>query len=206
MQLIDPITVQNLSGIVSVFALIMFFVPGFISIKVYDLFVATDNRDFSKSSLFEAIAYSSLNYALVLPIGYYVFHILESSLNIVTIVGSFSLISLFFTPAIWGALSAYAPQYWPLKRILDHPAKKPWDYVFSKREPYWILIHLKNGGRIGGKYGRDSFASSYPADEQIYLQEVWEIDENGQFLEPIEDSKGVIVSAEDIELIEFLGR
>src|SRR5579872_1671094 len=36
---------------------IIFFVPGFISIKIYDLFVPNERRDFSKS-LFDVVVYS----------------------------------------------------------------------------------------------------------------------------------------------------
>jgi len=40
------------------------FMPGFISIKVYDLLVATKRRDFSNSVL-EAIGYSVLNFTVL---------------------------------------------------------------------------------------------------------------------------------------------
>jgi len=52
-------------------------------------------------------------------------------------------------------------------------------------------------------YDTESFASSSPADEQIYLQQVWEIDEKRKFLKPIERSRGIIVSKKDIKAIEF---
>ena len=41
---------------------IVFFVPGFISMKVYDLLVPGETRDASKS-LLDAISYSTLNFA-----------------------------------------------------------------------------------------------------------------------------------------------
>jgi hypothetical protein len=44
---------------------LMFFIPGFITLKVYDLLVPGEARDFSKS-LFDAVAYSSLNFAALL--------------------------------------------------------------------------------------------------------------------------------------------
>ncbi len=40
---------------------LIFFVPGFISLKVYDLFIPSERRDFSKS-LYDAVAYSALNF------------------------------------------------------------------------------------------------------------------------------------------------
>jgi hypothetical protein len=44
---------------------LIFFIPGFISLKVYDLLVPGERRDFSKS-LFDAVAYSSLNFVALL--------------------------------------------------------------------------------------------------------------------------------------------
>jgi hypothetical protein len=42
---------------------LIFFIPGFITLKVYDLLIPGEARDFSKS-LFDAVAYSSLNFAV----------------------------------------------------------------------------------------------------------------------------------------------
>jgi hypothetical protein len=84
-----------------------------------------------------------------------------------------------------------------------HPIAKPWDYIFSQGETHWVILHLKDGRRIGGKYGTQSFASSYPAEEQIYIEELWRLDENGKFQHKIEGSKGLIISHKDFEAIEF---
>jgi hypothetical protein len=46
---------------------LLFFVPGFISIKVYDLLVPSERRPF-QNTLAEAIAYSAVNFAILLPV------------------------------------------------------------------------------------------------------------------------------------------
>ena len=56
---------------------------------------------------------------------------------------------------------------------------------------------------LGGLYGPGSFASSYPEKEDLYLQEVWKIGEEGKFIEKIPGSKGVLVNYDSIEYIEF---
>jgi len=43
--------------------IVIFFVPGFISMKVYDLCFPSERRDFSKSVL-EAVSFSFINFAL----------------------------------------------------------------------------------------------------------------------------------------------
>jgi hypothetical protein len=79
-----------------------------------------------------------------------------------------------------------------------HPIRKPWDYVFGKREPFWVIVHLHNGQRIGGRFDVQSFASSDPADEQIYLEADWVLDEQGRFLRPVERSRGIIIMKDEI--------
>jgi len=177
------------------------FMPGFISIKIYDLLVPAERRDFS-SSIFEVVGYSALNFAAL------------SWLIIFMHSGKFYdahkiwyFIFLFFILFI-------APIFWPilwlklisLPRIAQYvvsPIQKPWDFVFGKRKSYWIIVHLKDGRAVGGKFAEASSASTYPADEQIYLEEVWQIDENRNFIKPIERSKGIIILGDEIRAIEF---
>ena len=66
-----------------------------------------------------------------------------------------------------------------------------------------MLIHLNNGRMIGGLYGTDSFASSYPEKEDIYLQEIWKIDTEGNFIEKITGSKGLLINHDVIEYVEL---
>lgn len=156
---------------------IVFFVPGFISIKIYDLLVIGDRRDFSKSIL-EAIGYSCLYYAtlswLILLIHSNNFFSNHTVFYVIVI-----FIILFLFPILWPILFIKLITCSKFLKYFNNPIPKPWDYVFLKREPYWVIIHLKDGKRIGGIYNTDSYASVYPIEEQIYLQEVWKLDEMG---------------------------
>ena len=84
-----------------------------------------------------------------------------------------------------------------------HPIRKPWDYVFGKRDSFWIIVHLQSDQRIGGRFDVDSFASSDPAEEQIYLQEVWVLDVEGRFMNRVERSRGIIIMKDQIRAVEF---
>ena len=86
---------------------------------------------------------------------------------------------------------------------LPHPIGKPWDYVFSQRKPFWIIVYLKDGKRIGGRYDSQSFASSAPSAEQLYLQETWEINSAGGLERQRVDSAGILILASDIVCVEF---
>ena len=180
---------------------IAFVIPGFISIKVYDLFVPTERREVGKY-LIDAIAYSCINYALV----FWILILAEkndlynnhSFLFFILIVAV-----LFIFPTIWALVFIKLRKLKFFLKRIPHPISKPWDYVFGKREVYWVIIYLTDGTKFGGMYDTQSFASSYPEEEQIYIQKVWEIGENNKFLAPINRSKGVLVSKKDIKAVEF---
>lgn len=183
---------------------LIFFVPGFISIKVYSLLFAHEKRDFSKD-LLEAIGYSALNFAalcwLIIPIHSSDFYMHHKVWYVV-----FLFVILFIAPMSWPFIFSKIITWKPVKKHTVHPIKKPWDYVFSKKESYWVIVHLKDGRRIGGRFDTDSFASSYPSEEQIYLEEVWELDDNGGFVGAIDRSKGVIVLGQNIMAVELFGQ
>ena len=180
---------------------IVIFLPGFISLKVYDLLVPSAPRDFSKS-FFEVIAYSALNYGFFSWIILWKFsqYSPEDSKLFIYILSS---IVLFVGPMIWPLIFLYISKKSFLKKYIIDPTPKPWDYVFGKKEPSWIIVHLINGGMIGGIYDTNSFTSSFPIEEQIYLEEVWEVDEQKNFIKPVDRSKGIIIFNDEIASVEL---
>jgi hypothetical protein len=60
-----------------------------------------------------------------------------------------------------------------------------------------------DGEMIGGLFNGKSFASSYPEKEDIYLEELWKIDEDGKFKEKVKSTNGLLVNFEEIKYIEF---
>jgi hypothetical protein len=67
----------------------------------------------------------------------------------------------------------------------------------------WVVVTLKSGGTIRGKYGLNSFSSVYPSERQIYLEELWLKGEKGGFEKKASRTKGVIISEDEINYIEF---
>jgi hypothetical protein len=181
---------------------IAFVIPGFISIKFYDL-VFPDTRGATSDRLIDAIAYSSINYAIL----FYPIEIIESSdlrSSCGVLYYIFYVFVLLIAPAIWVLL-------WKQMRLskwvaasIPHPTSKPWDFVFSQRRPYFIKVFLKDGTIIGGVYSEKSFASSAPTEEQIYLEETWIINEMGGFERRKNGTSGVIVMASEISRIELI--
>jgi hypothetical protein len=180
---------------------LIFFLPGFISMKVYDLIVPGEPRDASRS-LLEAISYSTLNFAalfwliaIIQTDDFYHKHFILYSLSIIAI--------MVVVPACWPVAFLKLSTWRFIARHFVNPIRKPWDYVFGKRTPFWVIVHLHSGQKIGGFFGDKSFASSNPADEQIYLEEVWFLDDDGRFESAVEGSQGIIVMKEEIRAVEL---
>lgn len=192
---------MNIWQIDKLLLFLIFFIPGFLSLKVYSLLIAGEKRDFSRD-LLEVIAYSSLNFAvfswLIILIhsgDFYTNHKIWYAI--------FVFLILFIMPILWPFIVVKVTNWNPIAKYIVHPIQKPWDYVFSKKKSFWVIIHLKDGRKIGGRYDTNSFASSFPSEEQIYMEEVWELDNKGAFVKPIERSKGIIILGNDIVAIEL---
>lgn len=62
---------------------------------------------------------------------------------------------------------------------------------------------MNDGNTVGGFYAGDSYASSYPSEEQIYIQQQWLLGENDEFIKPVDQSAGVLLNARDVKTFEF---
>lgn len=180
---------------------IAFVIPGFVSLKTYEiLFLSTPKS--TTNQIIDAIAYSCLNYAILSPAIYYAYLQKIGSSHPIWF-GLFCIISLFLAPMAWVCILREIRQSNQLKQWLPHPTERAWDFVFGNRIPYWLVITMKNGKRIGGKYGYKSFSTSGASKEQIYLEESWEINADGGFDHPKETTAGILIISNEIESIEL---
>jgi|GEM_PF-2259457 len=179
-----------------------FFVPGFIVMRIYGLFIATERPDFVKQ-LPEAVAYSAIHYALTGWI------ILLAAPGIQRGIAAYVVVLVL--PVLWPPIVLLI-RNWPYyrKRILTPkfleflltPEATPWDKLFADRRALWIRIKLKAGGYIGGVYGKGSWSSTYPCPEQLYVKEQYECDVTG-FGDAVPNSDGFLVNGTEIETIEL---
>ena len=182
--------------------LTIFFVPGFVYLKAYRLFIAETRTDFSKD-LYEAIGYSFLN---ALIFSYPLFKIHSDKFidryPVWYFVVMFSVIVI--APIIYAMIfNIIAKRKW-FSRFLINPTKSAWDSFFSKRESYFVIVTLKNGKKIGGKYGLNSYSSTYPNPKEIYLEEVWKLnDKEDGFDVVVDQTEGVLITENEISTIEF---
>jgi len=180
---------------------LFFFVPGFISLKFYQLLIADEKVDFSKS-LYEAIGFSCINFSIFFWIIYYINQpdFFESHPFYYYLI---TLLIIFITPLILTWFLSMMIKTKVFGRFFVSPEKVPWDWHFSKREAFWVIVTLKDGRKIGGKYGINSTASTFPRSKEIYIEDIWKLDENCQFKHSIKRNKGVLITGDSILSIEF---
>lgn len=183
------------------FLFVAFVIPGFISIKAYEILLPSQIRDSSKQVI-DAIAYSCVNYAIlywpIISISSGSFH--ETHLFLFYF---FFVFVLLLAPIIWVIIWKKLRESKYFQRNAPHPTQKPWDFVFAQNKCYWVKVTMKDGTMLGGKFADKSFASSAPAEEQIYLEETWVLDEDGAFERAKNRSEGVIILSSEISHVEL---
>lgn len=194
-MLSDPLTLDKL------LIVILLLVPGFISMRTWALIVPSRHRSYPES-LIDIFTYGLLNYLLLFWLIKHIAAALSSDSHPALLSLAVIMYGLVF-PALWPMLWWVARKSRPFRRWALHPQPKAWDYVFGQRKAMWILVHLKNGNMIGGRFDAGSFASTYPVDQDIYIGQVWKLDEDGHFLESIPDSAGTLIDNSEIEYLEF---
>ncbi|NOH86018.1 hypothetical protein F0249_19775 [Vibrio sp. 03-59-1] len=184
---------------------IMFVIPGFISIKTYELLYPSQLRDSSKQ-IIDAVTYSCINYAVL----YWFIVDIESATGSSSLKSAHPNLYIFFYifvllifPVILAFLWKHLRESETFKANLHHPTQKPWDYFFSQNQCYWVKVVLNDGTIVAGYFGPRSFASSAPAEEQIYLEQVWKLSDDGAFERAVNNTAGVIILTDEISHIEF---
>ena len=89
----------------------------------------------------------------------------------------------------------------PSRRI-----SRAWVYALRRNGSYVrIGLNGDKGEVIGGKYSTDSLASVDPEYVDIFLEEVWELDQNiFAFIKADSNSYGIWISPDAINRIEFI--
>lgn len=180
---------------------ILLVVPGLISMHVWRLLIATPQVEWASAAL-EAAFYGALNFALTLPL-IILIHQDGFPQRHPYIYAGLGLVVLFVAPIVWPLLLKLLLNT-PVMRGLQLPYPTAWDFFFEQRLPVFVLITLQNGRMIGGLFGPESYAASYPRDGDIYLECMYHVNSNGVFGQPVAGSRGVLVRKEEYSHIELL--
>jgi len=79
-----------------------------------------------------------------------------------------------------------------------------WDFYFDSSTYSLVKVHFKDGrDPIVGWFGDNSFVSSYPHPQDIYLQAVYKVTDNK--LGPLKkNTMGILVRFEEVLYLEFI--
>lgn len=163
-------------------AVLLFALPGFISLRVWALIFPTSERSL-KDEIGEAISFGILNAIICAP----AFAMLAPSSA--TAFYGLAIVTLLILPAIWPIIVFWILRWLEQADLILISSRSAWDDVFLRKEVYFVIVHLNDGGRVGGYYGRNSFAGLHPISGQLYLEQLWYLNEDGKFERPVPDSR-----------------
>lgn len=177
--------------------------PGLVSLQVYRLLMPARPLEW-KDALLQGLFYSIVNFAILFPLVLFVVsgrNIDEHPVRYYLCV----VLLLLAAPAVWPFVLRAVFRAKGLRRWINLPYPTPWDFFFDDRTPSFLLIRLKNGKSLGGYWGPNSFAGSFPNDGDIYLEAAYSVRADGTFDSPIEGTRGALVRRDQYECIELFG-
>lgn len=199
---------QELPSIDNLYPVLLFLVPGFIVLFVRSQFV-TGRSPSRSTTVLSYLIVSIIYYALALP---FIGLVLSAPTPgkgwplAAWLAGWFALI--IAGPAILGLVLGVNIQKDLLRRVLQwiglnpvHVVPTAWDWKFGGMTPQWVLVTLKDGTRFAGFCGSGSFMSSDPAERDIYIERIYDVDDENNWNPRGEN--GVLIFAGEIQTIEF---
>ncbi len=155
-----------------------------------------------KDNLLEAISFSLINFILL-------FWAIDWALDARNIerhpylVYALSIVVFLVMPTVWPLLLVAFQNMMAKYNLFLATSPTAWDHYFKEREPSWVIVHLSESRRIGGRFGARSYASAYPEPGHIYIEELWTLDDRGGFIEPVQQSRGIVLRPGDYQMVEF---
>jgi len=187
---------------------IMFLLPGYVFSSTYHMFVPSARED-SATFFLRYLLFSFLNFCL----WFWLIHLVVDSGIIsdspfVAILVSIEIVII--SPTLLAIGAAWLSQRGVLMSLLERLGLRPmhaipasWDYLFGGlRQVTWMLVTLKDGEKIAGMFGPHSFASSDPEERDLFLEDVYTIDDDGVWHRSSPDA-AILISGSEIKCIEL---
>lgn len=126
---------------------------------------------------------------------------------------AWQLLQYFALPCLVGMLVVFIDQselfYRICKRLrlrLTHHMPAAWDYAFSRMiQGTYVLVKLRDGTLYAGLMGKHSFASTATEERDLYLEEVWSIEDKGPWKRTT-PKRSVLLCGRDITWVEIFER
>ncbi|MEJ0017089.1 MAG: DUF6338 family protein [Acetobacteraceae bacterium] len=88
---------------------------------------------------------------------------------------------------------------------LPHVMDSAWDWKFSRFPESLVTITMKDGSRVSGWCGSGSFIGSDPKDRDLYIEQVYDVDDEGNWTLKTR-GKGIYIAGGEVRTIEFIPR
>lgn len=118
------------------------------------------------------------------------------------------ILSTVIGPACFGALlgldASCGWSRWLMTKCglrVVHVMPTAWDWKFGKSESCWVLVTLKDGSRVAGFCGPDSFISSDPKERDLYLGRIYAMNEDNTWVP--QGEKSILIPHGEVRYIEF---
>lgn len=202
---------SNISGVIinkiislnDIYIILGLCVPGIIIMFVRSQFIPCKNQ-ISTANILPYFIISIVYYAAIAPIMSWVLSFKEVSYGM--LVAWFAII--FVCPASVGLLVGVSFERGWLRGAMRacgintlHVMPTAWDWKFGKKELVWVLVTLKDGSCIRGFCGPDSFMSTDPTERDIYIQWLYKLDNDDEWISCGET--GILIVSGEIKTIRF---
>lgn len=188
-----------------VFLTTIFILPGFIVNSIVDK--TNPPKKYSESIYFlKCLAYSVVNCACWSWLYIIAFRELSKHIYILFLL----LVAITIIGATFIAIAISMLKYKDvvgkiLRRVKlnpTHSIPSAWDYFFSQLEPSFVVITMIDGNILRGWYSGESFSSSDYEERDIYVENGYKLDDEGNWIFD-EESKGFYIPKDQIRCIEF---
>ncbi len=200
---------MNISSFDTLFYTLAFLVPGFVIDSVFSMFQRR-RPERPHLSFLRLLTLSAINYAiwswlifLLIQPEWPQAHPGRAALG--------WLIVILIGPLLLGFIISYFAQKDWARRFLQwiglrplHVVPTAWDWRFETlREPHWLLVTLQDGSQVAGYFGSQSFASSQADQLDLYVEQVWQVPNDGGPWAMVEPQRGILISSHQIRYVEF---
>jgi hypothetical protein len=189
-----------------VLILLVFIIPGFVLMRIKRV-AYPSVEPAAATAVLDSLALSCMIYALSFPLLYlsYARRWYEAHPAFFALL---ALAVLLAMPCILGILYVWSTKTgkWAWLRGslgFPHPDPTAWDHHFRKERAHWIWLTFKNGQVMAGLFGPNSFASSFPQRQDLFVEKLLSLDEDGKVVGWKDGSAGALISVENLERIEL---
>ena len=189
-----------------IWVLLVFIIPGFVLMRVKRVAYPTAEAS-TGSTMLDSLTLSCVVYAFVSPL-LYLSNLYSWPVTRPVLFSMLALVILLAVPCALGTLyvrfTKSGRARW-LREVLGFPNPDPtaWDYLFRQQRAYWVWLTFKSGKVMAGLFGPNSFASSFPHKQDLYVEKLLRLDEDGNVVELLDGSAGALVMMGDLEGIQF---